>query len=117
MGGSVGKFFSDNRGFLADPTGLLGEGFAKHLADPLDLTGVAATEQAREAEKAAAVEKAKQDAIIAKQEAAVAKQKAIVDKRREEQEASANERKTRMKQNQLLSGGETGVTTLLGAKA
>ena len=50
------------------------------------------------------------------QKVAIAKQQALVDAEAKKQKTVSDERKTRLKQNQLLSGSETGTTSLLGAK-
>lgn len=85
-------------GWIAAGAAAVGAGYSIYAGEKQQKL---AKNTAAKQERLALAEKNKQEALIKKQEL-------MVEKERAKQEKTASERKTRMDQQQLLSGGETG---------
>jgi len=105
----VAKKIGDVHKLIADPMGLFttADGKLGEFQQQADILGMGARPKAmaEEAEKAAQLQQTEID-----------KQNALIEEERLKQQRVLDERKKRMTQNQLLSGRETGSTTLLGAR-
>jgi len=100
--GDVHKLLYDPMGLFTSADGKLGD--VQYQADILGMGArpKAAAEAAETAAKA--------------QQAEINKQNALIEEEKAKQEKVLDERRTRMSKNQLLSGSETGKSTLLGTR-
>ena len=94
--------------FITDPGGLFHKNTNKSLFEAQqEIDGGGYGARLTKEEEVAQEEAAKQEALIKKQQD-------LTDAERAKQDSVADERRTRMKQHQLLTAGETGTASLLG---